>query len=789
MPHLGQGRHRSRVPRRSVWVVPELDDLLRRLQSAGQLAHVRTLPGRAPRPGHLARPLPTGLLPYVPDSGLWSHQAAAIDLVRDGSSIAIATGTASGKSLCFQLPIGEVVTEGGTALLLYPTKALAQDQLRSFGALDLPGITAVTYDGDSTPGQKAWARHHANVVLTNPDMLHAGILPFHGRWATFLRRLRVVVLDELHTLRGVFGTHVAHLLRRLRRLCAVYGSSPVFVCCSATIGHPALLASAVTGVDVVPVVEDGSPSGERVFALWDPPAGGSAHTETARLLAALVDGGHRTIAFTRSRRGAELVAALARDRLPADLAAFVRPYRGGYLPEERREIEQALFAGELRGVAATNALELGVDIGGLDACILDGFPGTIASMWQQAGRVGRTGAASVSVLVAGEDALDHWLMAHPDELFSRLPEPAVVNPTNPFVLAPHVACAAYERPLEVADREVWGPELDEAVRALVQDDVLAVREGRVAYCGRGFPASSIGLRSGTSGEYRIVDPDGRMIGTVDEGRAFDSVHPGAIYLHQGQHYRVERLDLDDRAAWVAPADGAEWTEARTITDLAIASEEDCVRVGRARLSIGRVEVSQQVVGYQRRAAGSGEVLGRSNLDLPATRLATRAFWYTVHEDLLEDAGLAPRQVPGSLHAAEHAAIGMLPLFTICDRWDVGGVSTAFHGQTGEATIFIYDGYIGGAGIAELGFAAGRGHLDATLTAILGCPCEAGCPSCVQSPKCGNWNEPLDKHGAVALLSTFLEVRPARGSGAGGGAPGIPAGRLPVPAAPVRRRNR
>jgi DEAD/DEAH box helicase domain-containing protein len=737
--------------------MPELDDLLRELDNAGQLAHLRSLPGRPGRPGALCRPLPKELCGYVPAGGLWSHQAAAIDLVRDGHSVAIATGTASGKSLCFQLPIAEAVADGGTALLLYPTKALAQDQLRALGGLDLPGLVAVTYDGDSTSEQKAWARHHANVVLSNPDMLHAGILPFHGRWATFLRRLRVVVLDELHTLRGVFGTHVAHLLRRLRRLCAVHGSSPVFVCCSATIGHPEVLAAAVTGVDVIPVVEDGSPSGDRVFALWDPKPGGSAHTETSRLLAALVASGHRTIAFTRSRRGAELVAALARQRLPADLAATVRPYRGGYLAEERREIEQALFASELRGVAATSALELGVDIGGLDACILDGFPGTIASMWQQAGRVGRGGETSLAVLVAGDDALDHWLMAHPDELFTRLPEPAVVNPANPFVLGPHVACAAYERPLEVSDRDLWGPELDEAVRSLVQDDTLRVREGRVAYCGRGFPASAIGLRSGTSGEYRIVDPDGRMIGTVDEGRAFDSVHPGAIYLHQGQHYRVERLDLDDHAAWVAPADGAEWTEARTLTDLSIVREDDCVRLGRAHVSIGRVEVTQQVVAYQRRAAGSGEVLGRDELDLPATRLATRAFWYTIHGDLLDDAGLAPRQVPGALHAAEHAAIGMLPLFTICDRWDVGGVSTAFHGQTGEATIFVYDGYVGGAGIAELGFAAGRGHLDATLAAVVGCPCEDGCPSCVQSPKCGNWNEPLDKCGAAALLAVCLGV--------------------------------
>jgi DEAD/DEAH box helicase domain-containing protein len=739
-----------------------LVEVLHQLATDGQLVHLRTMPGRPAMTSELSRPLPEPVAELVPLRGLWAHQASAIDLIRDGRSVALATGTASGKSLCYQLPILEAAldTSGrwpSTSLCIYPTKALAHDQLRSFG--DLPGLTAVTYDGDSTFEQRAWARRHANVILTNPDMLHAGILPFHGRWASFLCRLRYVVLDELHTLRGVYGTHVAHLIRRLRRLCAVYGSSPVFVCCSATIGSPATLAEAVTGVAVDAITDDCSPRGERLFALWDPPTidgtRASAHTETARLLAGLVGADHRAIAFTRSRRGAEVVAASARSRLPGALADSVRPYRGGYLAEERRAIEHDLFAGVVRGVAATNALELGVDIGGLDACVLDGFPGTIASMWQQAGRAGRALEQSLAVLVAGEDALDRWLMAHPGELFSRTPEPAVVNPANPFVLDPHVACAAYESVITPADRDVWGPELEEAVCRLVVDDQLAVRDDNVAYCGPAFPASTIGLRSGTGSEFRIVDCDGRLIGTVDEGRAFDSVHPGAVYLHQGQHFRVTRLDVADHAAWVEPADGSEWTQARTVTDLLIATEDASVRVGRALLSIGNVEVTQQVTGYQRRAAGSRDVLSREELDLPPTRLATRAFWYTVAEEVLDDAEVGPRDTPGALHAAEHAGIGMLPLFTICDRWDVGGVSTAVHAQTGQPTIFIYDGYVGGAGIAELGFASGRRHLEATLSAITGCPCADGCPSCVQSPKCGNWNEPLHKAGAIALLCTVL----------------------------------
>jgi DEAD/DEAH box helicase domain-containing protein len=618
------------------------------------------------------------------------------------------------------------------------------------------------YDGDTPAEARTWARRHANAVLTNPDMLHVGILPNHGRWATFLMRLRYVVVDELHLLRGIFGTHVGHVLRRLRRLCAHYGSSPTFVFGSATIGRPGELASALCGLPVAEVSDDGSPRGERVFAVWEPPlvdeASGqraSANGEVALLLAALVESDRRAIAFCRSRKGAELVACYTRDRLPPDLAACVRPYRGGYLAAERREIEGELFSGRLRGVAATNALELGIDVGWLDACILNSFPGTIASMWQQAGRAGRAQQRALAVLVAGEDALDQWFVHHPAELFSRSPEPAVVNVSNPFVLDPHVACAAYERPLTPDDADYWD-DLDEAVTRLVRDDRLVVRGGRAVHSGRPSPASTVSLRTGSRNEYRIVAGDeGRLIGTVEEGRAFTSVHDGAIYLHQGQHYRVARLDVADHAAWVEPVDPDYYTQARSDTDVRVLETEQSVPVGRAMLSVGSVEVTEQVTGYRRKALGTGETLGDFDLDLPPTVLTTRAFWYTVGEEVLARAGVAPASVPGTLHAAEHAAIGMLPLFTICDRWDVGGVSTALLADTLLPTIVIYDGYPGGAGIAELGFAAGRSHLAATLDAVRSCPCERGCPSCVQSPKCGNLNEPLDKAGAIALLRTIL----------------------------------
>jgi DEAD/DEAH box helicase domain-containing protein len=742
-----------------------VDDLVASLFGDDRLVHLERLPAREARHAALHHPLPPAVEALVPPGGLWTHQAQAIDLARAGRSVAVATGTASGKSRCYQLPIAEAVSDdpAGTALLLFPTKALAQDQLRALAGFDLPALVPVCYDGDTDPDARSWARRHGTVVLSNPDMLHVALLPHHARWATFLMRLRYVVVDELHVLRGIFGTHVAHVLRRLRRVCAHYGSDPTFIFCSATIGEPDRLAAALCGREVTAVTDDGSPRGERLFALWNPPlldettgARASANVETAHLLSSLVHEDHRAIAFCRSRKGTELVAADTRRRLPEPLRESVRPYRGGYLTEERRAIEGELFAGELRGVVATSALELGIDIGSLDACVLDGFPGTIASLWQQAGRAGRTQRQSLAVLVAGEDQLDQWLMAHPKELFERPAEPAVINPANPSVLLPHLACAAYELPLSTGD-EAWWPDelLGDGVRDLVHDDVLVVRDGRAFWAGEGAPAWSVGLRTGSSEEYRIADVGGRLIGTVDGSRAFQSVHPGAVYLHQGQAWRVTDLDLDDRVAWVEPSDGDELTQVRSETDIRVLATEQSRQVGPATLHLGRVQVSEQVVGYQRRDVRTHELLGTEALELPPSALVTRAFWWTVDETVLDAAGLAAAEWPGALHAAEHAMIGMLPLFTICDRWDVGGVSTALQADTGVPTIFVYDGYPGGAGIAELGYEAGERLLAMTLEVITACGCASGCPSCVQSPKCGNGNEPLDKGGAAALLRAVL----------------------------------
>jgi DEAD/DEAH box helicase domain-containing protein len=751
-----------------------LDELAADPELIGRCVHREVLPERPARYREPAAPLHpevAGRIEARGVNGLYEHQALAIDALRARRSVVVATGTASGKSLCYQAPIVSSVVEDrrDTALLLFPTKALAQDQLRALRSWLVPGLRAVTYDGDTNGDDRAWARKNANVVLTNPEMLHMGILPSHQRWATFLMRLQYIVVDELHTLRGIFGSHVAHVLRRLRRLCEHYGSDPTFFFASATIGNPGELASALCGLDVEQIDDDASPRAERVLACWQRPlldahsgARASANVETAELLSRFVRSGHQTLAFTRSRRGAEVVAQYARRRLAAiapEIADRVAAYRAGYLPEERRALELDLSEGRLLGIAATNALELGIDIGGLDAVILNGFPGTLASMWQQAGRAGRTGRRSAAVLVAGDDLLDQWYAAHPSELTRRAPERAVVNPQNPFVMRAQVACAAHEMPLSPDDERWFGPGLDDAVRDLVHADALTPRAGRMYWSGGHAPARDVGLRSGSSIEYRLLDIDSeRTIGTVDDARVFAVAHPGAVYLHQGRQYRVDHLDRDDHVAIVAPYDDAdEYTQARTTTDITIVSEDAFAPLGEAIVHLGTVEVRSQVVAFQRKQISTNRVIEVRELELPERALVTRACWYTVPADVVEAARIEPSELVGAVHAAEHGLIGMLPLFTICDRWDVGGVSMAMHPQTMQPTIFVYDGYPGGAGIAELAFDAADRHARATLDLIAACSCDDGCPSCVQSPKCGNWNEYLDKRAALSLLGLMTSA--------------------------------
>ncbi len=744
-------------------------DPLERWRGNGRLVHVETLPERLATTAQLERPLPPAIHHLVPPGGLWQHQVRAIDLVRNHRSVVIATPTASGKSRCYQIPIAESVVTGlrpSTSLLVFPTKALAHDQRRALDALEIPGLVAMTYDGDAGRSERSLARETANVLLTNPEMLHHALLPHHPKWARFFRRLEHVVIDELHVLRGVFGTNVAHLLRRLRRVCELYGADPTFVFSSATIGRPAELASELCGATVTAVADDCSPAARRRIALVQPATidaerglRQSPATEAIEIVANLVTSGKRTIVFCPSRAMTERVAAGIARALPPELADTVRPYRAGYLASERREIEDDVASGLVRAIVTTSALELGVDIGGLDATVLCGFPGTIASLWQQIGRAGRGRQESLAVVIAGEDQLDQWFVSHPHDLFERAPEPAVINIANTVVGDPHVSCAAYEYPVTWRDQR-WWPELDDSVRRLVLADDLRIRPGRqgvprAVWGGRGMPFHRVGLRSGSSGEVRIVDEGDSLIGTVELQRAADRVHPGAIYLHRGQAWKVVDLDLDQRTARVVPDPGDTWTQTRSSIDIEVTDRRASRAVGRATLHLGNVRVTTTITGYRLHQVGRREPVIQHDLDLPPQELLTTGVWYEWEPDAIERAGIAPHRLPGALHAAEHTAIGVLPLFTICDRWDVGGVSIAAAPGTGLPTVFVYDGYAGGAGVAELAFDAADRHLAATADVLESCGCRAGCPSCVQSPKCGNGNEPLDKHAALALLHTTL----------------------------------
>lgn len=698
----------------------------------------------------------------------------------------VATGTASGKSLAYLAPVLSALADGAeapngrgaTALYLAPTKALAADQRRAVRSLAAPlgnAVRPAVYDGDTPVEEREWVRQYANYVLTNPDMLHRGILPAHPRWSSFLRALRYVVIDECHTYRGVFGSHVAQVLRRLRRLCARYGADPVFLLASATASDPAAAASRLTGVPVIEVTDDASPRGEVVFALWEPPlltelrgekgapVRRTATAETAELLADLVVQGVRTVAFVRSRRGAELIAVIAQERLAEvdrSLPRRVAAYRGGYLPEERRALERALHSGELLGLAATTALELGVDVSGLDAVLITGYPGTRASLWQQAGRAGRSGQGALAVLIARDDPLDTYLVHHPEALFRQPVEATVLDPDNPYVLAPHLCAAAAEIPLTEADLALFGPAAAELVPQLVAAKLLRRRATAWHWTRRERASDLTDIRGGGGSPVQIVEAaTGRLLGTVDEAAAHTAVHEGAVHLHQGRIYLVKRLDLEDSVALVEEASPPFSTTARDTTSISVLETETEIPWGPARLCFGSVEVTNQVVSYLRRKLITGEVLGEAKLDLPPRTLRTRAVWWTVTEDQLDEARINPEILGGALHAAEHASIGLLPLFATCDRWDIGGVSVPLHPDTLLPTVFVYDGHPGGAGFAERAFHTARAWLTATRAAIAACECESGCPSCIQSPKCGNGNDPLHKRGAIRLLTRLLAQAP------------------------------
>jgi DEAD/DEAH box helicase domain-containing protein len=749
--------------------------VLRSGELSGLLTFRTELPGRVGVHADWPGWVPGELAAALRSAGVaapWRHQAEAAELAWAGESVIISTGTASGKSLGYLLPALSCVLSGGTALYIAPTRALAADQLRLVRGLGLTGVRAAVVDGDTPWADRARARSHANYLLTTPDMLHHSLLPLHARWNGLFRRLRYVVVDECHTYRGVFGSHVAHVLRRVTRVARHHsGADPVFVLASATVSEPDQCAARLTGRQVRPVTADAAPRAPLTFALWEPPLltgfsgeGGApvrraATAEAARLLADLVVAGVPALAFVRSRRGAESVALAAQRHLAdagaADLAGRVAAYRSGYLPEERRALEEGLQSGQIVGLAATTALELGVNVTGLDAVVMAGWPGTRAALWQQAGRAGRAGREAVAVLVARDDPLDTYLVHHPEALLGAPVEATVLDPDNPYVLSPHLCAAAAELPLDDHDLAGFAPGAGALAAALGTDGLLRSRGGRW-YCTRHGMTRRTGLRGTDDLPVRIVElATGRLVGTIDEPSAHFLAHEGAVYPHQGEMYLVTRLDLDDRIALVRPADPGYATTARELTGIEVVAELARQDWGEAAVCFGEVRVCRQVVSYARRSHQTGMLVGEELLDLPERRLTTRAVWWTISPRLRASLAGSGADLPGAAHAAEHAAIGLLPLVAACDRWDVGGVSADLHPATGLLTVFVYDGHAGGAGFAERGFAAARSWLQATAQAVEACGCATGCPSCIQSPKCGNGNNPLSKWGAVALLDGVL----------------------------------
>ncbi|MEP7025176.1 MAG: DEAD/DEAH box helicase [Actinomycetota bacterium] len=783
------------VPAQCASTPPGVAAILRNGAQTGRLTHLEHIPARVGQPAQWPEWVPARLTEALGRAGVplpWVHQAAAASHAWAGRNVIIATGTASGKSLGYLLPALAGVLAGGTTLYIAPTRALAADQVQVIRSLGLRGVRPAVIDGDTPYSERAWARAHANYLLTTPDMLHHTLLPQHSRWDGFLRRLQYVIVDECHGYRGVFGSHVAQVLRRLRRVAAYHllagqpggrgrlaralpaggsAAGPVFVLASATISEPARCAQLLTGLDAEPVTDSAAPHGPVTFGLWEPPltalrgeAGApvrrTATAEAAGLLAELVIAEVPALAFVRSRRGAESVALGARRALvdagAAGHAGRVAAYRSGYLPEDRRQLEDALRAGTITGLATTTALELGVNISGLDAVLIAGWPGTRAALWQQAGRAGRDGRGAVAVLIARDDPLDTYLVHHPEAILHRPVEATVLDPANPYVLAPHLCAAAAELPLSGADIDLFGPGAAAVADQLTARGMLRPR-GPWRYWTRQGRAAPVSLRGAGGPPVRIVEhPTGRLVGTVDEPSAHLLAHTGAVYTHQGDLYLVTQLDLADGVALVTAGDPGYLTSARQLTTIDVTAELRAVAWGEARVGFGDVQVTRQVTSYVRRHRETGRPAGQTPLDLPARALRTKAMWWTI--SAAQRARLADRGVDlaGAAHAAEHASIGLLPLVAACDRWDVGGVSADLHPATGKLTVFVYDGHEGGAGFAERGFQTARSWLRATAHAISSCECSNGCPSCIQSPKCGNGNEPLSKQGAIMMLECLLQ---------------------------------
>ncbi len=800
-----QTRHRTEVREREPdpTILSFIERIRRSEKFGDDVRFVASVPAREASYAALSAPLPAALDRALHDLAidrLYSHQAEAIDRIRSGEDVLVVTPTASGKSLVYLLPTLETALSrpGARALYLFPYKALAQDQLQGFAELagaaarhggivpgvhGLPGtgrpVTAAIYDGDTPDSRRRKIKAAPpDIVITNPDMLHLGILAHHHDWRPLFENLACVVVDELHVYRGIFGSHLYHILARLRRVAEHYGSRPRFIASSATIANPGGLGETLAGRRFSVVAHSGAPRAPRHLMFLNPRS--SSYTAATQLFAWSLEEGYRAIAFTKARKITELLHSWLLQASPR-LASRVSAYRSGYLPEERREIERRLFDGSLQGVISTSALELGVDIGGLDVCLLVGYPGSVVSTWQRIGRVGREDRPSLTVLIAMPDALDQYFMANPEDLLKRGFEEVVLDPANPIIARAHLVCAGAELPLEQPrDREVYGP-LFSLVGDLEREGTLARdADGNRWYALRRRPQRDVSLRS-IGATYSIVDDHaGRVIGTIDAVRAFHETHTGAVYLHHGQTYLVRELAIEARRVSVVPVDVDYYTEVRGEKETEIMEVLQDRREGGIDARLGRIKVTERLTGYEKRRLFGRDRLGLFELDLPPLTFETVGLWITLPDAVRDGVVAREGHFMGGIHALEHAMISLFPLLAICDRGDIGGISYPLHPQIGRSAIFIYDGYPGGVGLAAKGFAGLADLLGKTLALLRACPCESGCPSCIQSPKCGNGNNPLDKRAALLIVEALL-LNAAADAEEGPRPPGIPAPRPEIPA--------
>jgi len=738
-----------------------LEQLARRENFEWKLVHHEVLPEQPPEFGELPAELHPRVVDLIQSLGIVSpywHQAEAIRLSLSDQNVVLSTSTASGKTLAYQAPVVDrlVKEPQATALFLFPLKALERDQREAFMALaGDSGLDAAVYDGDTPESERRKIRTHLpRVIITNPDMLHLSLLAFHDSWKEFFSHLAYVVLDEVHAYKGIFGSHISQVLLRVRRVCEFYGSRPRFIACSATVANPGEFVSRLIGEEIAVVDRSGAPSSERHFLFVNPIL--SPYTVAARLFTRALSLGLKTIVFTRARKITELITTWVMQEAP-QLRGRISSYRAGFLPEERREIESKLFSGKMDGVISTSALEMGIDVGGLDLCLLVGYPGTIINTWQRGGRVGRGGKPSAIVLIAGNDALDQYFLRNPRDFFERNCEEAVLDPLNSEVLKRHLPCAAAERPIMPDEKWVQQTEVQQALEELAEAGSIfrTAADGSWHSVSR-RPHRGVDLRS-IGESYAIFLEDGKtLVGSSSGMRAFTECHEGAVYLHRAKQYLVTKLDLERRNALVRPANIQYYTRAL--------SEKDTKILGaplRQREFPGfivreaRLKVTERIVAYEKRRTSSQERIGMVDLDLPPVHFETVGIWIEIPDEvkgLVQKMGL---HFMGGIHAMEHAAISVFPLFALCDRDDIGGISTPEHEQVCRAAVFIYDGHAGGVGLAHRAFEVIEDLLEKTRILVEKCPCEEGCPSCIHSPKCGSGNQPLDKKACLTVLEFLL----------------------------------